>query len=61
MIKVTLTRFTSPASMIIGTEVIENVTVVDVDDCYLRIITSAGEMKKYGLDIVKGYTVEVQK
>ena len=59
MMKATLTKFVNLARTSIGTEIIDNVTVIDVDECYLRIITSEGEMKKYPIDMVKGYTVEV--
>lgn len=59
MIKVTITKFVNPQSMIIGAETIKNVTVIDMDECFIRLITEDGKMIKYPLDIVKGYTAEM--
>lgn len=59
MIKVTLTIATSETKVTTREEVIENVTVIDCDDDYLRIITGEGEMHKINQVLVIGYTAEV--
>lgn len=59
MIKVTLTMATSETKVTTREEVIENVTVIDCDDDYLRIITGEGELRKINQVLVIGYTAEV--
>ena len=59
MLKVTITKLINPQSMIIDSETIKTVTVIDMDECFIRIITEDGKMIKYPLDIVKGFTTEV--
>ena len=59
MIKVTLTVYTTKTKNTMRTEEIENVTTIDVDSSYLRIITGDGELWKIEQDDVVGYTAEV--
>lgn len=59
MIKVTLTMAISEMRVTTREEVIENVTVIDCDDDYLRIITGEGELQKIDQSLVIGYTAEV--
>lgn len=59
MIKVTLSQYTSVNRITIRETVIEGVTVIDMDDGFLRLVTGEGEMLKIALQLVAGYTAEV--
>ena len=59
MIKVTLSQYTSINRITIRETVIEGVTVIDMDDGFLRLVTGEGEMLKIALLLVAGYTAEV--
>ncbi len=59
MIKVTLSQYTSANGTTVRKTEIENVTVIDMDDGFLRLVTGEGEMLKIALQMVVGYTAEV--
>lgn len=59
MIKVTLSQYTSVNRITIRETVIEGVTVIDMDDGFLRLVTCEGEMLTIALQLVAGYTAEV--
>ena len=59
MIKVTMTLYTSKTHNTTRTDYFEDVTVIDVDDDYIRIIGGEGTMDKIELSEVVGYTAEV--
>lgn len=59
MIKVTLSQYTSANRTTIRETEIENITVIDMDDGFLRLVTGDGEMLKIALQMVVGYTAEV--
>lgn len=59
MIKVTMTLYTSKNHNTTRKEEFELVTVLDVDDDYIRIINSEGVMYKVESSEVVGYTAEV--
>lgn len=59
MIKVTIMRYTTKTQNTKRTEEIENVTTIDSDNDYLRIITGDGELYKIEQEDIIGYTAEV--
>ena len=59
MIKVILSQYTSVNRITIRETVIEDVTVIDMDDGFLRLVTGEGEMLKISLQLVACYTAEV--
>ena len=59
MIKVTIMIYTTKTQNTKRTEEIENVTTIDSDNDYLRIITCDGEMFKIEQEDIIGYTAEV--
>lgn len=59
MIKVTMTLYTSKKHNTIRTEEFEFVSVVDVDDKYIRIVNCEGILYKVETSEVVGYTAEV--
>lgn len=59
MIKVTLTIYTTKTQNTMRTEEIENVTTIDSDAGFLRLITGDGELWKIEQEDVVGYTAEV--
>lgn len=59
MIKVTLMIYTTKTQNTKRTEEIENVTTIDSDNEYLRIITGDGELWKIEQEDIIGYTAEV--
>ena len=59
MIKVTMTLYTSKNHNTTRTDEFEFVSVIDVDDNYIRIINHEGVMYKIASSEVVGYTAEV--
>lgn len=59
MIKVTMTLYTSKNHNTTRTEEFEFVSVIDVDDKYIRIINHEGILYKVESSEVVGYTTEV--
>lgn len=59
MIKVTIMIYTTKTQNTKRTEEIENVTTIDSDNDYLRIITGDGELWKIEQEDIIGYTAEV--
>ena len=59
MIRVTLMVYTTKTHNTKRTEKIENVTTIDSDNEYLRIITGDGELWKIEQEDIIGYTAEV--
>lgn len=59
MIKLTIMLYTTKTQNTKRTEEIENVTAIDSDHDYLRIITGDGELYKIEQEDIIGYTAEV--
>ena len=59
MIRVTFTVYTTKTHDTKRTEKIKNVTAIDSDNEYLRIITGEGELWKIEQEDIIGYTAEV--
>lgn len=59
MIKVTMIIYTTKTQNTKRTEEIENVTTIDSDNDYLRIITGEGELIRIEQEDIVGYTAEV--
>ena len=59
MIKLTITLYTSKNHVTVRTEEYENVSVIDLDETYMRIIHRDGTMHRIELSEVIGYTAEV--
>ena len=59
MIKVTITIYTSDTYITTREDVYVDVTTIDSDDYYLRIITGDGSLIKIKQSELLGYTAEV--